>query len=382
MMCAHNAERLAHSRLAAAGRRRLPVRWKKAIADAVVGVLFSLVVGVSGVVVQDRVSGKPWNGGLIVLLVCLTVGLLAAIAGRYWVWSSHGTMYSLLLQSDSAPDNHASSVARAEGKYMAQRSITRRFDPGESPVIDIREVVADFSDTLEGLVNDDNQDTGYHLATDLIMPAAIAVGYGFRPPLNVSLREINGSMVDPQPPPEYEWDLRRLLTISGSHPIKTMTDPDSDPGPHPDPECRSVLLSFMLTPKAEGVPPFTLPAYPCEVGRVVGVFGRQGHLEPVTVTNDGSYATIPAAEATRTVAEAIIDTLARFPNATVVLTGRLPKTVSFAAGWYLANATPKLEYPWRRIVPLGHIDGKLRPMWVLPTQRDPSQLLREAGIWT
>ncbi len=379
MMRTDNVERLASSRLAGAGRRRLPVRWKKAITDGAVGVLFAFAVGVSGVVVQDWVSGKPANGGLIVLLVCLTAALAAAIAGRYWVWSSHGTMYSLSMQSDSVPDNHARSVALAEGKYMEQRSITRTFDPGDSPVIDIREVVADFSNTLEALVNDDNQDTGYHLATDLIMPAAVAVGYRFRPPLNVSLREINGPMGRPKPPPEYEWHLRQLLTISGSsHPIETVTDPGSDP----DPRCRSVLLSFMLTDHAEGAPLFALPDYPCEVGRVVGVFGRERHLQPVTVTGDGSNATIPAAEATRAVAEAIIDALARFPNATVVLTGRLPKTVSFAAGWYLANVTPKLQYPWRRIVPLGYIDGKLWPMWVLPTQRDPSQLLREAGIWT
>jgi hypothetical protein len=97
----------------------------------------------------------------------------------------------------------------------------------------------------------------------------------------------------------------------------------------------------------------------------------------------------------------LIDTLERYPRATIVVIGRVPKSVSMPLGWYLANAhdsDPKrgapVPYPWRRIVPLGYFEEHplkesgyqrssffpLRPMWVRNDQADPAKLLRDAGV--
>lgn len=102
--------------------------------------------------------------------------LIAAMAARAWLIAHNGTLYYLRLLPAESADRMRAAVDVANARSLDFRSATGWFGT-DYDVVDLRREVDHVSDELERAMNDDDDATGYVLAPNLAFPAALAVGY-------------------------------------------------------------------------------------------------------------------------------------------------------------------------------------------------------------
>ena len=102
--------------------------------------------------------------------------LVLAMAVRAWVKAHNGTLYYLRLLPAESADRMRAAVDVANARSLDFRSATGWFGT-DADVVDLRREVDHISDELERAMNDDDDATGYVLAPNLAFPAALAVGY-------------------------------------------------------------------------------------------------------------------------------------------------------------------------------------------------------------
>lgn len=351
-----------------------------------------------------------WNPQwLRIVLLVAAIGLAALAV--HWLKrrrASRGTLYYLRFQNETNPDYHRAAVAKASGEYLGFRAISAWCDP-EEDIVDVRRAVSGISAEFERAINDDSDDSGYHVAPNLMFPVALAVGYDWIPPQGVTLREfsLGKDKVDLQ---DFQWDLACAGTAGCG--LKNKCG-----GPHFDPNDTSAFRVVADTERRdEGVADWEVPTVWLEfrltdrdyatqamasrhktaaaVSRVVHVAGPHGAegVEPDYLRL--KYGIAPDVEASglavRQIAEGAAywlgQTLRDFPKATVFVAAATPKTVSLAIGYLLTQpplASPA-SHPWRRIVPMCYFDyephPQLRPMWVRHDQTDPRDLIARTSI--
>lgn len=102
--------------------------------------------------------------------------LVLAMAVRAWIKAHNGTLYYLRLLPAESADRMRAAVDVANARSLDFRSATGWFGT-DADVVDLRREVDHISDELERAMNDDDDATGYVLAPNLAFPAALAVGY-------------------------------------------------------------------------------------------------------------------------------------------------------------------------------------------------------------
>lgn len=102
--------------------------------------------------------------------------LITAMAVRAWMIAHNGTLYYLRLLPAESADRMRAAVDVANARSLDFRSATGWFGTN-GDVVDLRRAVDHVSDELERAMNDDDDATGYVLAPNLAFPAALAVGY-------------------------------------------------------------------------------------------------------------------------------------------------------------------------------------------------------------
>lgn len=114
-------------------------------------------------------SRLGWFVGTLVVLV-------VAMAVRAWLLAHNGTLYYLRLLPAESADRMRAAVDVANARSLGFRSATGWFGTANE-VVDLRREVDHVSDELERAMNDDDDATGFVLAPNLAFPAALAVGY-------------------------------------------------------------------------------------------------------------------------------------------------------------------------------------------------------------
>ena len=102
--------------------------------------------------------------------------LVVAMALRAWLMAHNGTLYYLRLLPAESADRMRAAVDVANARSLGFRSATGWFGTADA-VVDLRRQVDHISDELERAMNDDDDATGFVLAPNLAFPAALAVGY-------------------------------------------------------------------------------------------------------------------------------------------------------------------------------------------------------------
>ena len=102
--------------------------------------------------------------------------LVTAMALRAWLMAHNGTLYYLRLLPAESADRMRAAVDVANARSLGFRSATGWFGTANA-VVDLRREVDHISDELERAMNDDDDATGFLLAPNLAFPAALAVGY-------------------------------------------------------------------------------------------------------------------------------------------------------------------------------------------------------------
>lgn len=345
-------------------------------------------------------------------IAALVFALLVAVWAT-WSLSTHrqrrGTLYYLRLQNETNPDYHRDAVSKAAKEYLGFRSIAAWCDPGLGTV-DLCAAIAGMSSELERVINDDADDSGFDIAPNLVFPAALALGYDWIPPRNVRLREFNSPRRDKQTDIQaFQWDLACATASGEGCGKRTLAHKRG----HFDAKAvsgyrlcaadlrsagvaaTSVWLEYWLSDtdssdrKEAMTSPLKLAAEVIRTirveqpGPVAGASGAYTRLSYGSDADTAGSTGLTVMQIAEGGAYWLRKTLEDFPNATVFVAARMPKTVSFAMG-YLMTRPPMQRaaaHPWRRIVPMGYFGHEpypeLRPTWVRADQKDPDQLIRE-----
>ncbi|MFN3340907.1 MAG: hypothetical protein ACK40Z_14500 [Dietzia sp.] len=304
-------------------------------------------------------SRLAWFVGTLAVLVL-------AMAARAWMIAHNGTLYYLRLLPAESADRMRAAVDVANARSLDFRSATGWFGT-DGEVVDLRRAVDHVSDELERAMNDDDDATGYVLAPNLAFPAALAVGY------DTLLRERTHLA-------ELPTTARRRRLPGGDTGVRTVYFDDGDDmwaerrwrsrRSRPDSELSMVTLGTG--------PSDAVPADRTSVGRVWlslqldggGAVSEVDAAHPLratadlvvvvgpTVTTDGVETlrpwTLPAgrwypgasgrqidrrafARIVEELSGAVEQVLDDYPEADVMLSGRMPRSVAFALGYVISQ---------------------------------------------
>lgn len=294
--------------------------------------------------------------------------LVLAMALRAWLIAHNGTLYYLRLLPAESADRTRAAVDVANARSLDFRSATGWFGTSDD-VVDLRREVDHVSDELERAMNDDDDATGYVLAPNLAFPAALAVGYDVLLRQRTHLAELPTEARRRRLPggdtgvrtvyfddgddtwAERRWRSRRAQSDSLLA-LHTLGEPAADRG-----AVRRVWLSLQL--EGGGTVAEVDADHPlresCDVVVVAGPNGAGGdhdgadaaavELRPWELPAGrwlpgASGRRVDAREFARLVEElsgAVEQVLDDYPEAEVLLSGRMPRTVAFALGYVISQ---------------------------------------------
>ena len=352
--------------------------------------------------------------------------LIAMMALRHWMINRNGTLYYLRLLPASSADHLRGAMDMARARSLDFRTATGWFG-AVGDVLDIRDDVGRVSDELERAMNDDDEATGYLFAPNLSFPAALAVGYDVLLRQRTSLAEVAEETRSTRVPggdsgmrtvyfdDGYdEWSSREWI-VHHDHPEPDITLTTLGTPPADRHEVRRVWLSLQVG--ATGPVSEVDAEHPlrdtCDVVVVAGpteTVNGEAHLREWELPTKRSLPgltgrTIDAHSFAGLLDElsgAIEHVLDDYPEATVLLSADLPRTVQFALGYviserkdsHIVGKRPDLHRPqpgdspaeqaqahaenaglsslsrfWESVTPVLVYRGEARPTLVHPAQR-------------
>ncbi|WP_280260081.1 hypothetical protein [Nocardia abscessus] len=324
-----------------------PNRKRLTTANFAVIATATLLAGTAGLLIEDTLP-KPGDTVVFVparwaVLLLLLFLLAASVRLRAHTHRSGGTLYYIHALAEGMSDRRRDALTEAAAQHMASRTITRWVDLTDNTnadgVIDIHPVATDIGATLENLINNDNPDTGYTVAPNMLWPIALAVGAYLPPIPHTRILELN-----PPNQPNLTIALDGPATITLTEKTTTLPAPTGD---------RTGIV-LALTPDAADFDPSSLATH--------GV----ATVHTLTAPDGASPLTAPQIAALpRAIADAlrphISDSIER------VIVARIPKTAALALGWELARRDIRFFTGTRLL----HYDSKTKtyqPMRVHPSQ--------------
>jgi hypothetical protein len=327
-----------------------------------VALLAVVTTALWGLVLEDLLpltastAGWSWTRWWLAIAALAILSALVLLRARITI--GYGTLYYVRYLATGMRDWRQDDLANTQKGFEDLRVVTRSFslNPG-APTIDLVQDVAAIERDLQSEMNDDRVDTGFSLAPNLLLPAAIAIGHSLYWWQGMHLVELfdGGASLDWAAPPTWP---AVAPEPGGAQPRTVWQDKDKK---------GAVLVRVRLT----SGPGDNLP---CQAPRVLDLFvpDPQGRAQDVTVigtdgpsgTADSSTVMLPAPIAATATAKAVREALHEADHQLVVLAARLPKTIAVALGWLLANG--ELADP-RNDPGCGHIQCK-RPACLQPWQ--------------
>ncbi|MBF6260146.1 hypothetical protein IU468_28180 [Nocardia farcinica] len=294
-----------------------PNRRRLATANFAVVAVATLLAGTAALLVEDSLP-KPGDGFVFVperwitaLLLLVLLGVTVRLRGH--THRSGGTLYYVHALAEGMSDRRRDALGEAADHHMAWRTITRWVDLTDNTnadgVIDIHRVATDIGATLENLINNDNPDTGYTVAPNMLWPIALAVGAYLPPIPRTRLLELN--------PPNRP---NTTITLDGA-PTITLTD-------------KITTLAAPTGHRTGIVLAFTGAAAHFDTNQLVS----HGVATVHTFTAPDSASPLTAAQIAalpRAIADALRPHLTEGTERVIV--AFIPKTVALALGWELAR---------------------------------------------
>lgn len=411
------------------------------VVESLIAIAIALTTAFGGLVADDIISadgscvisGVPdlWSHHCtsqprLAWFVGSAAFLVGAMAVRHWMINRNGTLYYVRLLPAASPDHLRGAMDMAMARSLDFRAATGWFGT-VGDVLDLRDDVGRVSDELERAMNDDDEATGYLFAPNLSFPAALSVGY------DVLLRQRTSLAEVPETPrstrvPGGDTGMRTVFFDDGYDKWSSRDWVTHHELPEPD-----IALTTVVGPRGDRVDvkrvwlslqlDSTAPAADIDAGfplrdtcDVVIVAGPVRVVEGVTrmqpwempvrrwVPGSSGRRIDPAAFATLVVelSGAIEHVLDEYPEADVLLSGDLPRTVQFALGFVIserkddriAGKRPDLHRPqpgdslaeqaqaraeseglsslsrfWESVTPVLVHHGEARPTLVHPAQR-------------
>jgi hypothetical protein len=299
-----------------------------------------LAIALAGLLVEHFLPPRPdhpFGAGewvQVVALCVLLVGVVAFNRMRAMTVRTHGTLYYLKLLSAGMRDEHIAFLREHHKQkgLLDARIISRALDTHAAQVMDVVPSVREFSRDLQLTMNEDSLETGFTFAPNMLFPMALAVGYELmvwdRFDLTESVSEAanteNQAQVltwSPATPASGDTQLQ-IVHHAGS------SNEDGNP----------VLVDIHLT-RSRALASLPIPF---RATYRVGAWDGQ-ELGPVHLVNAGlptpkTNETVSLVhEAAQLVARAISEALHHFQDTPVFVRAVMPKTVSMAVGWLLAD---------------------------------------------
>ncbi len=354
-------------------------------------VLAAIAFGLAATLVSDWLTGW-W----LVVVTLVMLALLAVLAlFRDYASSSAGTLFYVRIGEQWMPDWHVERLMDDVKAHMDSKAISRDYlrHTSEDParVDDVEQVVTEASRSLEGALNDDTTGTAYHLAPNMLWPAAVAVGYDLFAWQDLTLREY----VKDDVPPTFEMPLE-MRTPSEERDTETSrvyTTPetrhearDKDrPVEGPSVAVVAVELSWWdeskVTPALTGFRIGSLTRVACF--ETAGSDPEDARLPVVVGDPDPTHPDTPVVQP-HVVAEhayrAIRSAIHANPERPVLVMLRVPKTAAVSLGHLLrtrrcgaeGSHSSGCDNPWEVLVPMNY-EMFPRPLQYTPLRVHPHQ---------
>lgn len=341
-------------------------------------------VAFAGLVIEDLVpvtghevvaDGSRW--GLAAVSGALLSGLVLL---RSRVSTSYGTLYYVRCLFGWMSDTHLEDLRSEESAHLDVKVVSRWLTTRpRHGVLDFSDDVMALRASLETAANEDDVRTGFHVVPNLLWPAALALGYEFYAWPTATLREYDAQ--------SFTWRL---------HPLPGNTSELAAPELRVEQPTRGgpverVLVSVDLSPGAGTTNPGQVTR---QAWYRVAVFDGPGVAAPsrsvlMSRPNGPDETTVhvdPWTAAT-TIVAALRRALHEHPEASVLFSCRIPKTVALAVGWWLKNSAVQrsdpgcgdqrcpnesCRYPWTRLVPLLFSEESNPPRFI-PVRAHPGQ---------
>lgn len=295
---------------------------QRGLADVGVAVLVSASAALFGLVLGDAVpvgaESPVCSGARWVLMVVVLALLVAAVAGRRWIYRGTGTLFSVSFLDETMPDYHEQAQADAERWHMAVQLLERRVDVlgrERAGVVDVVQPRQELSRALEEAINQDRDDTGYAVAPNLLWPAALAVGASLTRTDRMRFLDYDMTTIT-------EFRLRD----KAAERVSVRTDPDHVVST-PTGNRRGVLLSF--TPNASK---FDLDRRCAEFGiATLARFGLPPQLQGRRLSGP------ELSRLADDLAGQLVDIKHTTSDRELVVMAFMPKTVALLTGWYLSR---------------------------------------------
>ncbi len=343
------------SRSAVERARQWPATWPKGWARGVATVAGILATAFAGLVIEDvfpNESGEPQvdllhSTWLRVLLLAL-MGLLF-----YWVfWSgiwrdrTKGTLIYALFLSSGHIDRHSESAASSGRDRPVFRTLLRRCRIPTGLSVDVTDQIEEFADRLTEMIQEDDPTTRTTLAPNMLLPTALAMGWRLTPPQDFNFFEIDTRV-------GFSMDELKRAWAEPAATTSAVQDSLAQPFGSGPAGQGTIWLDIYLSNKQylrqqEIGTGFPRPSERRTIG--VPAPGDPVRFEIVRCGESGPGAIDPAGMAVL-IARAVQQEVVK--KRTVILTGRMPKSVSVAVGWLLWHYCqgPPREF-WPYFVPL------------------------------
>lgn len=287
--------------------------------------------------------------------------LVAMMALRHWMINRNGTLYYVRLLPAASADRTRAAIDMARARSLDFRTATGWFAT-RGEVVDLRADAGRVSDELERAMNDDDEATGYLFAPNLAFPAALSVGYDVLLRERTSLAEVPEEARSTRVPggdtglrtvffdDGYdEWSDRDWV-VHHDHPEPDITLTTLGGRPADRLAVRTVWLSLQLDAD-------------CPVDQVDAEHALRDSCDVVVVagpvhTVDGVVTMRPwempvrrwipgasgrridpaaFAEMLEELSGAIEHVLDDYPDAEILLSGDIPRTMAFALGYVISE---------------------------------------------
>ncbi|WP_433678306.1 hypothetical protein [Nocardia sp. CA-119907] len=337
-----------------------PGRTRVTLANFAVVVVATTIAGVSALLIEDCLP-KPGDSFQFIPTRWALLVVLLGLLGLALMWRNHtqhtsGTLYYTHALAEGMTDLRRAALTEAAENHMAVRTVSRWIDLDDrttaTGIIDIPDTCTDIGATIEELINNDNPDTGYTIAPNLLWPIAFAVGTYLPPAQATQLLELPSG-----------HNPSTSFPLGAAADSTTVTHTTIDLPTTTEPGRVGVWLAF--TNAAQYFTVERLAEFGVSTAHTLtGPTGAPTATTPAAALAARQLAALPGA-----IAEHLdqIKKTAIANNTELVIVAMVPKTVALAIGWELARR----ELRFFAGTHLIHYDTTTRtytPMRVHPSQ--------------
>lgn len=336
-----------------------PVRWPRSFVTMTLPVFGTFTVAGSSLLLEMATQNwcdftvTTWISRSIVTMISFLL-LMRFLWVRLKQSRNLGTLYYVRALPGWMKDNHQEVIQERGAKYSDKRIISQNLNQESTEgVVDWTKEANILTLLLQTAMVSDTYETGFDIATNALFPVAMAIGYDAILENGTRLVETNPASNAPAGESFETW---HPLSLTGEPLLQSRIVFTENPG--------VVLIQAHLTPPT---PILGVSDLKTKVQVMLHLSDDKDQAVGATISqrvpeSGKKHQTYTFQWAARSIAQAIIKTLAEFPDARVYLDCRAPKSVCFAVGNYLSGSSGEEIVPrkgsrevrdiWQRLIPI------------------------------